>query len=790
MNLESKSGGARGIAHHTIVAAGIALAVTFCLVPGLAGVRIDLQSDVRLALWPHPVATVAAGLAAVLLAAGTWVLRRGGTTVSRALLPLALLPCAFLGCLLVPLVPAAVAANLLFFLPVLLAGVSLLRFAAAGDACGDQRAVGVREIVITGIAFAAFFTFVGLYFTHAVGEHSGDEGHYLTQARSLWNDHDLDLRNDLANVPPDQLHKQHISLNSRRGWYSWHAPGLPLLLAPTVPAGLFARHAVLGSFAGLGCAGILALCRIVGARRAWSRLALLLFALSSFWAIYSSRALPEVAGAALTAWAVVAILRQETRPWGSIALVVVTCGLLPWLQTRFLPVSGACAGLFGLAALLERTSWSMKMRRLIVFGAAYVVAMAAFFAMQFYQFKGGLPLSAGAILFAQPAGMWHVLASNRGILFSLPLFAGLLAAALWALARVGACRRLAAAALILLCVTLATACATEFFAGGSCLPGRYLLVVTPLFVPCLASALERAGGTMRMWIAFLGLISVAEFVLVLARLPEFGKAFAGPRSAIGKIYALLEPAAQPLVAPTDSLLHPFALLLLGGTMALFLLPSARTGLQRLLVAAMFCGGIVAASGPSRAAHVLAGPVVVASRLDALGPSLERCAVTKRGGQSPTCLFAASDLFARSGYRPAGVTTAAGAAAPKDGLVALRQLQPNDWAGRGHVWATIIPPFRTLPGKRCCHLNGRLDGDVRAFLAVREGGRTLVEAPLAVAGGRAEAGATFACEGGEIHVLVRLEGGEGTLDDVKYSWSPFSDRLLRRAQLFLPESPQP
>jgi len=130
----------------------------------------------------------------------------------------------------------------------------------------------------------------------------------LTQAKSLFYDHDLDIKNNLMEeMRPEERETLvsrranfHIVPNSRnKHWYSWHPYGLPLIAAPFWKGGLTARHLILSLIAALGCLGSFLLCRRSGAGISGSLMAVFAMGGSVYWSLYSARFLPEVLGATL-----------------------------------------------------------------------------------------------------------------------------------------------------------------------------------------------------------------------------------------------------------------------------------------------------------------------------------------------------------------------------------------------------------------------------------------------------------------------------------------------------------
>lgn len=676
------------------------------------------------------------------------------------LLPLAFLPLSLFGFFLRPHVPQAAAANLLFFLPVFLASLSLYRWLRQIDAKKNAAAMPRRGALVVGVGFWVLFALTGWYFTASLVKPPGDTGHYLVQAESLYRDRDLDLRNNLGVRAEQNPTFWHISRFSRGDHlYSWHSVGLPLLLAPFVPAAAPARHLMLGLLAGLCCAGVWELCRLFGAAKHWSLTALLLFALSRYWGVYSSLTLPEVAGAALTTWGVVAILRQRARPWGSGWVCAACCAALPWLHTRFIPVSAAIFGVYILAGLAQRDPWRPTLFRLGAVTATYGVAIAVFAAFQLSLFVGGLPLP-GGLLLSNPLGIWYGVAHRLGLLSVLPLFAGLLGAAVWVLFRDAPNRRGAAVVLLLTAVVLVTSSGTVHWHGGATYPGRFLVVVAPLFVPCLARALGHANPVARWWVIVLGLIPCFQFVLVLAGLPEMGD--------VSLTFDRLNGLMEYVASNDNSALQPFALVLLLGTGSLFFLGPGRRRSAFTVAAAMSL--VVAAFGEVAPSGQLSKfkEAFNARRLAELGSRLEHALILARGEAATIDLFEVSNRFHRERL-PAVIDREAEPA------------QSNDWAGRGHRWVALAPAFDAGPGWRAYRLSGRLADGTTAHWAVREGPDTLFEGPLAAGPDGAFAGTVkIRCRGrGRVVLFVRFDGNRGSLQDPVIAWTPYSPDLLEK-----------
>jgi len=751
-----------------MVTLGLTIAAWF--IPDVLGVSLLLPAGRDVVIWTAR-SRVFAAAGFLLWALSGWFAWRSLRNRARSgaadalLVPLTFLPLSVVGFLLRPLIPQAAAANLLFFLPVFLGAAALFRWLQRLDSSAGGTGVPARGAWVVGLGFWMFYALVGWYFTVSMVKPPGDTGHYIVQAESLYRDHDLDLRNNLGVRAEKKPKYWHISQFSRDGHlYSWHSSGLPLLLAPFVPGGAPARHLILGMFAGLCCAGLWVLCKLFGAKMHWSLTALLLFALSRYWVYYSSLTLPEVAGAALTTWGLVAILRQRSLPWGSSWICVACCAYLPWLHTRFIPVSMALVGMYVLFGLLQRDPWRPALFRLGVVTVAYGAAIALFVAAQVNMFVGGLPLPAG-LLVAYPLGWWYAMAHRLGLLSVLPLFAAMIGAAVWILFRDPPNRRGAVTILLLTGVVIATSSATPFWFGGGSYPGRYLVVVAPLFVPCLARVLGTAHPVARWWVIFLGLIPCFQFVLVLLGLPEMGD--------LSLMYDHLNGLMEYVASSDNSALQPFAIVLLGGTGLLLFLDTGRRWLALGLTAAMVLFAAAAGDVAYSERFLKFQEKFNARRLAELGSRLERARIRTRGELSGQDIFPVSNRFNRDKLSAAIDQSAAPAGS-------------NDWAGRGYRWVTLVPPFDAGAGWRACRLSGRLAGGAAAHWAVREGSNTLIEEPLAAGpDGAFDITVTFPCSGrGSIVIAVRFEADRGSLLNPGVAWTPFSHELLETAGLRL------
>jgi hypothetical protein len=258
---------------------------------------------------------------------------------------------------------------------------------------GDEREGGRGTAIVLLLIFTAFYTVVGSAFTRLVGPHSGDEGHYLIQAESLWLDGDLDIRNNF-DPPLDEEDRElsHVSPSSKgTAWYSSHPYGISFLMAPAVPLGAVGRHLVLALISGAGLAGTFLLARMAGAGLVSSLLSVGLLGTSLLWGVYSSRALPEVAGGTLLLLLVLASLGQDRWPRSSVIVASLAATALPFMHTRFLASSLIGVAAFVVLALAK--DWRDRDAR---FRCAWLLLLCAlgyglYAAMQYSHFVGGNP---------------------------------------------------------------------------------------------------------------------------------------------------------------------------------------------------------------------------------------------------------------------------------------------------------------------------------------------------------------------------------------------------------------
>jgi len=541
----------------------------------------------RVIVWPDRIQSALCVVALITLPflVLSWYLccrSKGVSTVdhisARSLLPLVPLPLTLVPFFFWPRLPDSLPANLLFFGTIALAATVLFIFLRefVGQTIMDRALILTppgrgtpvplverpralfRLLAITTLLSFLFFWGGGIYFGRCVGDKGGDAGHFIIQAESLYQDHDLDIANNFDAVERRLLHRRgpqimHISPNARDGHsYSWHSFGLPLLLAPLVSFGSVGLHGGVAFLAALGICGGLLACLLLGVRSTTALAMTSLFALSTFWAVYSFQILPECAGAAGMVWILVAILLLPRRPRLALVLMLVACLSLPWLYVRFVPPAGIGALVFLIVLLRSPLHRRQKWWLATSFILVCLCGGAAYFAVQFSMFRGGYASpNDSRMLLSYVPGIWKILVSDKGVAQVLPLFPFMLLATCRIWATEPAFRPAAAMAILSLLAVLITSCSFSDWAGGAVMPGRYLMVTTLLLLPFTARYYDQAGGVVRWFFLFLSLVSSGYLLLLLVNLPEIGIHFADPPRILAFYRPLLDGLANPFHSPGD-----------------------------------------------------------------------------------------------------------------------------------------------------------------------------------------------------------------------------------------------
>ncbi len=330
--------------------------------------------------------------------------------------------------------------------------------------------------LFAGAVFLALIPFV------LRGAIDGDEPFYLLMTESIVRDHDLDLRNQYADLAHSATRRRDLApqfgdpVGPRGEQYSRHEPMLAILLVPGVLAGgLGGAVATIAIFAALAVWSIARLLDDEGISRRVSLVVLPFVAFGPPLFYYATRIWPEALAALLFSEAIRAA-RRERRAW--LAVVIL---LLSLLKIRF-----AAVGISLLAAYFLSTRAS-KARAFLVATILLLPAAALIF----------LYPEALLVRAFDPAdvftptnmvrGMLGVLIdAQAGLLFQAPLFfAGLFVLLRWkSLAPAARLAFLSALPYLLLLVPRSE------WHGGWSPPLRYLVVFVPLFALLAAAALE------------------------------------------------------------------------------------------------------------------------------------------------------------------------------------------------------------------------------------------------------------------------------------------------------------
>lgn len=236
-----------------------------------------------------------------------------------------------------------------------------------------------RAIALGLLLFGIYAATIGLD-AFGKADYAGDEPHYLLAAKSIVDDHDIDLKDQFAaksyaDFYPYELDKHGSETNGFL--YEIHGVGFPLLIAPAY--GIGGAKGV-----ELMLAALSALCLMLAYRLAlrvvpdpWAIGATLAVGVSPPMLTYSTAVYPEMAAALVFVSAALLALRLDEHvsrraAFGFFGLL----GLLPWLGTKFVLV-GAVLGLYALRSLLRahRRTLALGATELTFFSVALYVGL-------------------------------------------------------------------------------------------------------------------------------------------------------------------------------------------------------------------------------------------------------------------------------------------------------------------------------------------------------------------------------------------------------------------------------
>lgn len=428
-------------------------------------------------------------------------------------------------------------------------------------------------VLISVIVYACFFF---IYFQKEVknvysSSAGGDVKHYVTMHKSLINDGNLDLTNELKEIQKelnckdndigDLARKSHMKKNLEGKYYSYHSFGLPILsylfasllgeFGITILIVLIAVMAMLGCFK---------TALISGGNKRTAFILSWLLVLSCGWIFTGVAFLPEMLGLALTAWGfwcIFALEKKDLRCRASY-LLAICAGYLPYAHIRFAPISLLLAFLFGIEYVffVKDEKFGSKLRHLIP--AIIIYACFGFYLLHCHNtmYSGGSAYKYDRVLFGYPIAMWLVLCAQRSLGSVMPCVFGMLAAIPFVLSRGGKKTRFALYALCIFTGILTTCCSTNAALGGACVPGRYLMHCIPILLPIAVIAISEAIRIARLLYFSIALLPVFAFFVMgrdakkttgaFIRLPEKIHNFASFEN-------LLDPFASKDVLSTEFL---------------------------------------------------------------------------------------------------------------------------------------------------------------------------------------------------------------------------------------------
>ncbi|MFA6957366.1 MAG: hypothetical protein WC538_15955 [Thermoanaerobaculia bacterium] len=335
-----------------------------------------------------------------------------------------------------------------------------------------------RGAFVAGAIYLALVPFV-----LSRGPVDGDEPFYLLVTESIVRDHDLDLRNQYANLAHSEVGRTDLvpqmgdPVGPNGEKYSRHEPLLAFVLVPGYLAGgLFGAVATIALLAALGVASTLRLLEEEGCSR---RSILVVFPLLAFGPpllAYATRIWPEAPAALLFSEALRAARHGKRRRAG-LALV-----LLALLKLRFALISAAIVAGWMLLQRETRKKSFVALALLAIPALAIVVLYPQ--AVTVRMFDPGDVFTANNYA----RGLGGVLVDGQaGLLFQAPLWLlGL--AALFRWRTLGAAARLGIVSTIPYLLLLFP---RSEWHGGWSPPLRYLVVFVPLFALLAAFAVER-----------------------------------------------------------------------------------------------------------------------------------------------------------------------------------------------------------------------------------------------------------------------------------------------------------
>lgn len=392
----------------------------------------------------------------------------------------------------------------------------------------------VREQGSSGIALHIWVFAVSLLiygaitpWVHVACLPTADEPHYLLLTHSLVFDRDFDLANNYANgnyknfYPPDIPRQDHHTVTNARGQeVPVHDVGLSVLLVPGYAlAGRVGAMFELNGFGALLALGIFELGKKMGASPRAALAAWALFAFTSPVVVYTSQIYPEIVGAAVTVWALVAFASfVESGKEQYLLATAAAVAFLPWLSIRYWLIVGPILAVVALLTVAGDFRRAVVVRRLGLTVLPLLVSLGVFAAFDLYWYQTAIPNAGYVLLLRHRPSLLtpNPLPGLPGLLFDRA-FGLLTTAPVYLLAMAGAwvlCRRKPwQGALVVLPVVayILLAALNKFWYGGWAPPPRYIVTGVAILAPLAAVVFSRR--TPRFLVA---LLAVWSFFIAIA----------------------------------------------------------------------------------------------------------------------------------------------------------------------------------------------------------------------------------------------------------------------------------
>lgn len=385
-----------------------------------------------------------------------------------------------------------------------------------------------RAAIVAAVVFLVALLGVPARATVAA-QTTADEPHYLLTALSLWEDHSLDYGDERAELRYWPFHSAILlvqaELQDDGSRVAPHDPLLPLLLAAPMGLGGWVAAKLTMAALAAGLAVLLAwvLEHRARVRPATATVAAILAGCSPPLAVYATQIYPELPGAlaALAAFACITSPRPRRATVTGAVLAIVA---LPWLSVKYAPVAGVLG--LGLVGAL----WARRHRGLLLGAVAAAGVSGVGFVLGHLAWYGGLtPYAAGthfgdgelSVMGSHPDHLARaarltglVVDHDFGLAAWQPLFLLLLPSLAWWTARrpagddpVG--RWLLPATFV---AGWGTATFVALTMHGWWWPGRQTVVVLPLGIVAIATAVDRLGRRARQTVAAVGALGPWTFL--------------------------------------------------------------------------------------------------------------------------------------------------------------------------------------------------------------------------------------------------------------------------------------